>query len=142
MKKPSGSLFVMLSVLCVLLLSGMLSCGDPSQIDCSYYTQPVCGLDGVTYQNDCAAEKAGEFTYMDGTCPPIVCSGPVCGSDGTSYLTSCFAVLSGITVYMTGECPFSPCSAGPVCGDDSVTYANDCLASLAGVATWTPGACP
>ena len=48
----------LLPLLCLVLLAGGFGCGDPSKIDCSGYTAPVCGLDGVTYQNDCAAEKA------------------------------------------------------------------------------------
>jgi hypothetical protein len=124
------------------LLFGMLACGNPADIDCSYYTDPVCGLDGESYQNDCYAEQAGVFEYAEGACPPIECgTTPVCGSDGKSYRTNCFAELSGIQVYLPGSCPFFPCGTDPVCGVDGVTYASDCFAKLSGAEKWEPGPC-
>jgi len=131
-----------LGLIFILFLVAAPGCGDPANVDCSYYTDPVCGIDGNTYQNDCYAMQAGVFTYMQGTCPPIECTeSPVCGIDGKSYLTNCFAELSGVTEYLPGSCPFTPCT-GPVCGDDGITYPSDCFASLSGVESWVEGECP
>jgi len=125
-----------------LLLLAALGCGDLASVDCSTYTDPVCGINGETYQNDCYAGQDGVHTYMRGVCPPIECTqSPVCGSDGKSYQSNCFAELSGVTEYLPGSCPFSPCT-GPVCGDDGTTYPSDCFASLSGVESWEPGGCP
>jgi len=128
--------------LSVLLLLGGGGCGDLASVDCSYYTDPVCGINGVTYPNDCYASLEGVYTYMKGVCPPIECTqSPVCGEDGKTYQTNCFAELSGIARYLPGSCPFHPCT-GPVCGEDGTTYLSDCFASLSGIDRWEAGECP
>ena len=93
-----------------ILLLVFSSCGDPSRIDCSQiFTGSVCGVDGNTYQNDCFAEQAGIFVYLNGACPYSPCSGTVCGSDETTYPSDCFAFLSGVNPpYEDGECPPPP----------------------------------
>ena len=124
-----------------VLFVALSSCGVPSRIDCSQiFTGAVCGIDGNTYKNDCYAEQAGVFVFVNGDCPFEECSGSVCGNDGKTYASDCFAVLSGISVYLTGTCPF-PCS-GPVCGDNGTTYVSDCFAVLSGISQYEPGECP
>tara|TARA_Y100000589_G_scaffold179942_1_gene170348 strand:- start:5232 stop:5483 length:252 start_codon:yes stop_codon:yes gene_type:complete len=47
-------------------------CIDPALINdtiaCIEIAEPVCGCDGVTYDNYCYAEKAGITSYVPGKC--------------------------------------------------------------------------
>jgi Kazal-type serine protease inhibitor domain len=45
---------------------------------CGFSRTPVCGCDGVTYRNACAANRSGVSVFSKGACAPV----PVaCGSD-------------------------------------------------------------
>jgi hypothetical protein len=67
---------VILSVLGVLAFSchrdDEKPCVDPSTIDpnmaCTYELHLVCGCDGKTYSNPCAAKKAGVTSWVEGSC--------------------------------------------------------------------------
>jgi len=91
-------------LLWALVFSGLAACGDLASVDCSYYTDPVCGIDGSTYQNGCYAGLAGVAESLPGECPYSPCTGPVCGDDGTTYPSDCFAALSGVETWEEGAC--------------------------------------
>ena len=48
------------------------NCIDPDKIDpdaaCIEIYQPVCGCDGITYENDCFAEISGVTSWTEGAC--------------------------------------------------------------------------
>jgi hypothetical protein len=49
------------------------TCIDPSKRNphaaCPEVIMPVCGCDGVTYENSCVAENAGVLQWTNGNCP-------------------------------------------------------------------------
>jgi hypothetical protein len=102
---------------------------------CTFFFDPVCGCDGVTYDSICEATLARVAIADAGPCPGV----PICGSDeecpdGTFCARSeqqcgepgfCRAKITA------AECAGEP--DDPVCGCDERTYPNACLAAAAGV---------
>ncbi len=93
---------------------------------CPRFIDPVCGCDGVTYDNSCLAAARGVRVASMGRCacdtnedcsPQEYCAGRLCDGPGVCTLkpTSCSGALN------------------PVCGCDGRTYGNSCLAQQAGV---------
>lgn len=100
---------------------------------------PVCGDDGKTYFNPCAAECSRRSVVCKRSCPCScskdadcpkgkVCSRgacivptcstvskPVCGSDGKTYINACLASKAGAKVLCSGSCP---CKSVPTCTSD------------------------
>ncbi|MBU6160146.1 MAG: hypothetical protein KGO50_03425 [Myxococcales bacterium] len=121
---------------------------------CPRIYMPVCGVDGVTYGNDCLARVAHVEVASVGECPVAPCNvdtdcrefeacvanvcqpdfgcialwDPVCGTDGVTYGNECEATRAGVGVASRGECPPINCEVDEDCPPGEACSAGVCEA--------------
>jgi hypothetical protein len=119
---------------------------------CNDIYSPVCGCDGMTYGNGCAAATAGVSVASTGICAGTLGLGESCGGDRLGDATCADGLfcqyqpgaLCG-SADAAGECVAIPASCpstgSPVCGCNGITYANACNAARAQAGILDAGRC-
>ena len=113
----------------------------PLPTACPKVLAPVCGCNGVTYDNACLALKAGTSAYASGPCASgfQVCNMfAQCPVGQTCEYLACGPDASGLCVHTSVSCT----GGTPVCGCSGTTFASECLLIQAGVGKFHDGACP
>lgn len=147
------------------MYGGECGCGcivgeEPVEEFCYELYQPVCGVDGKTYSNDCFARMAGIQIAHAGECgaepepepepqpepePDARNCGGIAGEACPAGQYCNLAAGDGCVPDAMGVCAPVPeaCTMqyDPVCGCDGVTYGNACGAAAAGASVASRGEC-
>lgn len=117
--------------------------GVCEQAVCPELSEPVCGVDGQTYDNACKARAAHVEVAHQGACTEV-CGG-IAGLPCPTGQVCELPAGECQTADLQGECVERPevCTTDyvPVCGCDGVTYSNDCNRLMAGVQKDHDGEC-
>ena len=119
--------------------SGVGVCA-PQPTNCEPVFDPVCGCDGVTYENACSAAASGVSVVFARECHiPLGCK------TDANCPTGSFCEFEAGTCGGEGFCTVPPegCSADydPVCGCDGRSYSNACMAAAAETSVAYEGLC-
>lgn len=119
------------------------NCIDAKKIQenkvCIRIYNPVCGCNGITYRNQCEAEKAGVVSFNRGQCQesqndPLVRESAIQKTEDR-IIRNC---IDESKIDLEKPCPED---WEPVCGCNNKTYGNTCEAKRSGIKNWTQGEC-